>query len=262
MNINQGINEGVKFSYNIVKGTVQQRQKNAALLTDKVFNNLSSRIKSDEILLNDIYTSLKINMPEYKPIKFVREKNIKDSREGSIDYLVENDIPVAQVISVPMKKGKMKSLQLPTLMHELTHAVDILFNPKYTARTNRMAKQKLYDEKYIKCFDNALYHLEEFSNNAEKEKVLKQRKLDIEDWLKDKTPEEKIDCIQEVRYALLMEDNAYRTEKKYTDIMRRNNLKTSDYDKEIDKYLFKEKAELLKQMGFETIKKEREKLIK
>ena len=141
-------------------------------------------------------------------------------------------------------------------------AVDILFNPKYTARTNRMAKQKLYDEKYIKCFDNALYHLEEFSNNAEKEKVLKQRKLDIEDWLKDKTPEEKIDCIQEVRYALLMEDNAYRTEKKYTDIMRRNNLKTSDYDKEIDKYLFKEKAELLKQMGFETIKKEREKLIK
>jgi len=252
----------VRFSQSVAKGSAADRHNKVVQISDKIFQALSEHINKEKISVEDMYSVLDRVLPESKPIRIVSYK--KDgSRCCSVDYIEKNGAFVGQEIAVPIKKRKMESKYLPMYMHELTHALDILFNPKYTLRTKIMEKTKMYDTRYDKFFDETLYRWENFSTEEEKSEILKKRKKEMKKLLSHKTLDEKINCVQEMRGVLISEINAYNAEKKYALQMEKKGQSVcQDSTKSTDAYLFKEKLKLLNELCFSIIKSERNNLKK
>jgi len=75
------------------------------------------------------------------------------------------------------------------------------------------------------------------------------------------TAEEKINYIQDARYCLETEDGAYSAQYRFAKKMkkRRKDVSNDDLFKWNGEFMFKEKIELLKRLGFEVILNERKK---
>jgi hypothetical protein len=96
----------------------------------------------------------------------------------------------------------------------------------------------------------------------EKAKVIERCEQAVRKFLEPKTVEEQIYFIQDMRYEMITETNAYQMCRKYANRMLNKEIDTWDDDLQnrCGDYMFKEKAEMLKRIGFETIQKERARL--
>ena len=50
-------------------------------------------------------------------------------------------------------KKKLNILELPSFMHESTHVLDYLFNPKYIANYRKMCEKNIYEKDYFKIYE-------------------------------------------------------------------------------------------------------------
>jgi len=252
------IRQEVRFSYDIVKGSLKNRYNKTTELSKDIFQTITERIHDNKIDIADIVYAMEKNMPEQKPVKVIPKKN-QDIFEGASDYIEKKGQYVGQTIEIPVVRGKLPLKSLPVYMHELTHVLDILFNPKYTARSIKMEQKHLYDKKYSHCIDNTLYKAEKYNTLQEKEDLLNKRKSEIKNWISGKKPDEKLDCIQEAKNYLEKELKAYKSEGTFHKKMKANGLEVQEnqFEDEAHEYLFEEKIELLKDLGKEIVKKER-----
>lgn len=252
----------VKFSQSIVKGSPKDRHKMVEEISDKIFTALSGKAKNDKIMIDDIYSAMEKFFPEKKNIKIISLKKSR-SKHSSLDYIEKNGEYIGQEIAVPINKRKLPLKFLPIYMHELTHALDILCNPKVTGRTRIMERKKLYDKGYDTCFEKTLYNWEEYTNNKEKEQILEQRKNELKNWLSKKTLEEKVNYIQDLRNYIISEINAYSAERKYALAMTKKGQTVAQESIEpTDHYLFKEKLDLLNKIAISLIDKAKTKRTK
>ncbi len=248
------VNSAVKFSYNISRGSSQRRIDAVSELTDKLYDGILPRIHNDAIKVDDFKSVINSIMPEHKTIKITGVKNSKDYL-GESDYIYgKHDEVIGQTIGIPFKRGKIKSVDLITCIHEFVHVLDILFNPKYVARTNIMHRHEQYDSHYNKCFD-ILYHHENCKTPKDKEDVLNSVRKSVKTALSGRSKEDKINFIQDLRNEMQTEYNAHLAENVYAKKLDSDGIKINkeDLDDYNDGYMFKEKAELLKQIGLELV---------
>ena len=147
---------------------------------------------------------------------------------------------------------------LITIVHEFQHIVDQLYIPKYLVRDQKMTLNSMMTPKYQKLYDQ-LYSYEYPETNADKREILKILEHKIKKFLRGINTSKKLDYIQDARYSLMMEEQAYRTQRKYAKKLHKKHLpiKDGELDDEISLQMLKEKIQLLKQIGFELIEKER-----
>lgn len=266
------VNSTVKFSYNISKGSIKNRQKLISKYNKQIFSRLEQNLKDNYISVADAQKAIDEVLPEKKVIQ-IRPISSKNKKEevGYSDYLYGKNWNIeGQTIDIPIKNNKISIKNLSIFMHELTHVIDTLLNPKTTARVNGMYLRHTYTENLSNIIDKKLYNYENieetipFISNKRykktKKEILQTRENELLKFLKGYSVKDKIDYIQEMRNTLIEERTAYAEEKKYAWILTKKHKIHLPKFNEIDNlkgYFFDEKIKILKKIGFEIIDKER-----
>ena len=114
------------------------------------------------------------------------------------------------------------------------------------------------------CFQkncNRLKHGFDFEKLDEniKKYILNRLRHKIEHFFRGMPADVKMDYIQDAKYCLLSEKYAYSTQRKYAKIAKKKHFpfNADELENENKNFMFDEKIKLLKDMGFEIIKKER-----
>ena len=254
------VNSSVKFSYEIAKGSVKQRDRAIKTMTDEIFNRSMSSAKEKYIYLKDYKKAIRETLPERKRLIIT---GIRGVYEGARNFLYDkNKNIIGQMLNIPKYSEIIRIEDVSTCMHEAVHFLDTLFNPKTTARANKMCKKNLFEDKGLKeLVEQNLYHKEIFDTVEEKKEILQDRRKSVEKFLEGRPLEDKIDYIQDLRNDMLTEYKAYSNEKRIANKMYDfgYEIYPSDLKNKADLYMFKDKAEMLKQLGIEIIQKERHK---
>lgn len=260
------VNKALQFSQRFINGSPKKKKEMVTQYNDKIYEGICSHItEGDSFRSCDALNEINSVLPEKKriDIKNLQNKFIKNYDGGS-DYIYDkNDNIIGQTLELPIKKGKIKGKDLPTFMHELTHILDVFVNPKYNVRATNCEIKGLYGKKYDKVYDK-LYNVEKYSNESEKAKIIEERKEEVLNFLQGKPVEDKMDCIQDLRYSLETEQNAYREQLRFARKTQTKNIEVEPNDliEYEDKYLFTEKLQMLKEIGLDIVKKQRNKLQK
>ena len=252
----------VTFPYQKIKGSVQQREQAAIHLVDKFYRNFSQKFDSKgKVPFEEVQKS--VDEVFEKKLHVKSKPLIASDFEGLSDILYSpySGNIIATTIEVSPKKGKLDLSDIPTVLHEFQHLADQIYNPKILSRDQHMTNKGLYINKYSDLYENYMYVREEFTNEKDKRNIIKQLENKIRKFLRCKSANEKLDYIQDARYSLMMEDQAYKTQRKYAKQFKKKNKPVKDYDldNENKMHMFEEKIALLNKLGFEIIKKERAK---
>ena len=274
--IRKPIHPEAKFSYSVAQGSVAQRIQKCRDFNAQIYSKIREYHKvtmRNTILFDDLMDMIFSILPEKKTILIKPlNKNNSKSYAGCSDYLfgTGNSI-LGHIVELPSRKKSLDLVEVPTFIHEITHVFDKMLNPKIMLRTLQLERglnkltpvsdreiiryNKLYDKMYGGDY-------EKFSNEQDKVEILRHRTQEIKKFLKGKPVSVKLGIIQNIRYQLGLELNAYTIENEYIDRMTPAGLDLSEIKTQTDRYLFKEKIEILLNMAFEIIRKERGKLRK
>ena len=250
----------VKLPYKQVNGSLQQRQQAAIKLVDKLYRELYPKFnKNNELPLTEIQKS--IDGIFEKKVKILVKESSTPEFDGSSDVIcspINGSFTATTLELNPNKKGNVHISDLVTIIHEFQHIVDQLFIPKYLVRGQKMTLNSMMTSKYQKLYDQ-LYCYEYPETKADKRKIIKFLEHQIKKFLKGMNVSEKIDYIQDARYSLSMEEQAYRTQRKYAKKLYKKHIsiKNGELDDEISLHMLKEKIKLLTRIGFELIETER-----
>lgn len=259
------INPILKIPYSIAKGSPKQRQIKSDILTDKLFQNISKLIKDDSSSFS--YQDLQKYIYEILPDKNLKiivqkmEEEIPDS-DAVCDVLYNANKEIRAIcINLGGSKNLIESKFIPTFMHEFQHVADDIYHPKFLSRLQNLNKKNYDNEKYAKFYDEYYYCSEFIEGKQDKKNVLKLIKHKTQKFLKGLNTEDKINYIQDIRYSLMSEIEAYKRQIKVAHDLKSKGIAVSeldfeDYPKE---GLFEDKIKLLKSMAIEYISKERAK---
>ncbi len=256
------VSPDVKFSYNYIKGSASDRKKIVSLLNEKLFDDLKLMHADSKISINEFKSIYKRHLPEKKKIEIKSLKELKDFC-GASAYLYDSRNYISgMTLEIPTKRSKISKDSLVTIIHENTHVLDTLSNPKHTALTQKLYREGKYDTKRDNWFINVLYNNEGL--NADKKIVLDNVNERTLNFLKGKSNSDKILHLQDARYELEQEQHAYSEQLKYAKKLKDMGEEVSEKDL-VDYeplYMFSEKLKLLKEMTFKFISEERNKIAK
>ena len=264
MNYNS-ISPHLMLPFSFVKGSFQQRQQKAQKCVEHLYNDFLPKFNRGKVQFSEIQKSVD-KVLENRVHVHVLKNSIKDEFGGQDVSISEFSGKISAItLELESPKGKfLHFVDVPTVIHEFQHVTDQLFHPKFLARYQYMSSEGLYTPKYNRLYDDFLYVYEAPRGKRHKTKILKNIKYKIKKFLKGLPAEDKINYIQDARYFLMSEDNAYRTQYKYAKKLEKKhiNLLDEDLEKQNKQFMFKEKIDLLTKMGFEIIQKERRKMAK
>ncbi|MBR6099150.1 hypothetical protein IKP85_05325 [bacterium] len=265
--------QSVKFSYNIAKGSVEKRLAQTRQLDEQLYKlivNSQKQNPTGNVLLADLRNFVADILPEDKSL-LIRPTNKKDLKfmEAGADYLYDSKGNITgHILELPLKRKKLQLGNVPTMLHEMTHIFDKMLNPKTIARTIKLSRELEgfkghfgHVDQYNNLYDK-LYGLkeEQFTTAEEKFAILKTREKEIRKVLEHKKTETKLNILQNLRYQLGLELNAYTIENEYIDRMTPKGEDLSMVKTDVDKYLFRETIEIIEQIMREVIAKERAKI--
>ncbi len=249
----------VKFSLDVCRGSADDRRNLAANINEQIFNDVLPNIKDGFVEISDFESALHKNLPEDKRIEVINLVPEDENEDGCSDLIEDDDGNyIGQTIEVPTVNGRASGRPIVTLFHESRHVLDVLTNPKILARVKSMYARDLYTAKYNNLND-AFYNDLEEPTPENKAKELKKLKKKLDKFLKGKPVEHQLDCLQDLRYTLETERNAYADQYKFECRLHEKGISTGDYELEDESpyYSFDEKIELLKQTAADIIAKER-----
>lgn len=254
----KGVISTVKFSYDVAKGSVKQRDRAVRKMADEVFNRSMSDAHESYIMLKDYKKALKDTLPEKKKLVVT---GLRGDYEGARNFLYNKKGEITgQMLNIPKYSEIIRIEDVSTCIHEAVHFFDSLMNPKTTARTNKMCSKKLYDNKELKPLcEQSLYHKEVFDCKEDMQEIIEWRKNAVLKFLEGKSYEDKIDYIQDLRYDMQTEYKAFSNEKRIANKLYDfgYEIYPSDLKNRADLYMFRQKAEMLKQLGIDIVQKER-----
>jgi hypothetical protein len=245
------------------RGTIKEREIKAKREVDKLYKDLYPYYKKDSLDFDILQKSVnKIFNNKIKISVCSLDKDETFAASSDIIYSPLTEKITSTTIDIPITNKKILKKDFISILHEFQHVTDQIYQPKYLARNQRMHLNSLYNDKYNFLYDNFIYKYEGETTKAEKKNILKKLKYKVKNFLKGFTVEEKIDFIQDSRYTLMQEDNAYKTQAKYAKILnkKRHPILEEDLVKENKNFMFSEKIQLLTKLGADIIKEERGRL--
>lgn len=257
---------GVKMPYNVVKGSFVQRQSKSGNLTDLLYKNVQNHLIDDYSKID--YLSLQKYIQNILPDKGVRiivqnlAENKLDECEGACEvlYNVQKEIRAIS-INLGGTGNTVRSVHIPVFIHEFQHVCDDIYHPKFLARLQSLNKKNLANKKYDDFYDQYYYCTEFVEFKRDKKDFLKIIKNKTKKFLKGFNIEDKMDYIQDMRYSLMSEIEAYKKGRAAALDLKSQGFMVKDGD--LEDYpkdgLFAEKINLLKELGLEYITKERSK---
>lgn len=253
----------VKLPFKEVKGSVNYRQSKACNMVDKLYRGILPQFnKKEEISFAQAKKALKNVLKGQIDIP-IRKNGYSDIFDGGSDILYSEFTGQISktTIDIGTIKNKIKRVELTTLLHEFQHVADQIFHPKYLTRNQKMANIGLYTKKYDRLYDDLIYNREFPEGKKDKKIILNHLRNKITKFLRGLDSEDKIDYLQDIRYSLISEKHAYKTQLKYAKKLNKKHLKINkeDLENENKNFMFDEKIKLMKDLAFEIIQKNRQK---
>lgn len=253
----------VKLPFKEVKGSVNYRQSKACNMVDKLYRGILPQFnKKEEISFAQAKKALKNVLKGQIDIP-IRKNEYSDIFDGGSDILYSEFTGQISktTIDIGTIKNKIKRVELTTLLHEFQHVADQIFHPKYLTRNQKMANIGLYTKKYDRLYDDLIYNREFPEGKKDKKIILNHLRNKITKFLRGLDYEDKIDYLQDIRYSLISEKHAYKTQLKYAKKLNKKHLKINkeDLENENKNFMFDEKIKLMKDLAFEIIQKNRQK---
>lgn len=253
-----------KFSYNYSKGSVKSKQGIVDRINEDIFRNVIDLYQdSRKCFLKQIRKTYNSTLPENKEVKitplprrqyeFCGGDTAIDSKKGDyIGYRIE--IPVD-------KKERMHIHDLPPFMHESTHVLDYLMNPKYAACCKKMEENEIWYKDYYDLFTDYFYDYEGFSK-SKKDVGLKIIDEKMREKLKDVPFNEKLIFLNFIKYNMEMEQHAYAQDLKFANIILNSKMPIveSSLDDMNKIMYFPEKIQIINKYLAEEIQYERDRL--
>jgi len=253
----------VKLPYKYVRGSVQYRQGKAAQLTDYFYRNLRGQFKDGKISLGKIQDCVDNVMPSRIKVSVRNLLSELDDTdvEAYSDTLYSSSSGKINVLTIelPTIDNKISIQDLPALMHEFQHVADQIFHPKILSRNQELARKELCTDEYRDLYENYIYNYEAPESKKEHDFILKRLEQIMKKFLSKLSPEEKTGYLQDSRYCLMLEENAYHTQYKYAKKLKKQHVLLADdaLIKENKDYMFAKKIELLNNMLAAHLRKER-----
>lgn len=248
----------VTIPYSIARGSMQERAQKAERLTDNLYRKTVHATYDGNISLKVVRHILSKVMPPN--VKILVMENENTFSEGANDFLFNrnNDI-YATTLELRTQNGIFPKEHLVDIFHEGRHIADGLFNPKYYGRFQKLEKRGLLDTKYYKLYDEDLYTRECMEFKSDKKIILKLLERKIKKLLRKHNISDKIDILQNLRYDLESERNAFTSQLKYAkELEKKGMIMTDDRGTDFrEEFIFDEKINLIKRIAYDLIKKER-----
>lgn len=262
--------KGISFSPKYSSGSAAERNKTLQNIRDNIFARVVSRFEAPHTVDN---TYVKYGLREYVPIAEIRkvikeslpEKlrlDIKKTQNGAKDYdaclnthVNNRDASVSYYsINIPAMKNHLHIDSIPTVMHEITHLLDMALYPQYNNSLTKIFKKGL-PEKVYELFDKVYYTQGEFL----KFKILKKTK----EFMKGLSVEDKLLVLKFLELELKTEAKAKSCTEKYINFLRTHQKRKCRYNPvDYSLYNFEKKIKLVKKMRYKIISKERKKIAK
>ena len=272
-----------KFSTLYAKGSVVQRAKSADRINEKIFgntvklyNNKKKNVHAE--IIEDCYNFC---LPENKNILLSPLESKSDDYAGDVVILEKMKMFVGYMIDLPMSKSdKINIKSIPALMHESTHVLDYLLNPKYLVNERDLQNMtfisKFYSNKegcspsdllvsdkvnkLVNLYNDVFYHLEDL--NSDKSLILGNAEAKLKTCLNGIAPKVQIVLLKYMRNSMLMEQHAFKQDMHYAKILKKLGKPVDDADsKDYGKLaMFPEKIKIVEKLLVGTIKAERDKL--
>ena len=258
------LSESVKIPYSMVKGSFAQRQAKADAFTDKLYKNLSEELNDNYTIFDFEYLQKKLNevLPD-KNLKVIIQ-NLSQGQEENCEGICEvlyNKNKEIRAISIGTSgiSSSARSVHLPAFIHEVQHFADDIYHPKYLSRLQSLNKSGLSNKKYDNFYDTYYYSPELIESKRDIKDTLKIIKHRTKKFLRRLSIRQKMDYIQDMRYSLISEIEAYKRERNIAKDLKSKGFMIKDFDLENypQKNLFEEKIALLKNLAMEYITKER-----
>ena len=143
----------------------------------------------------------------------------------------------------------------------MQHVSDDIYHPKYLSRLQSLNKNGLNNKKYDNFYDSYYYCSECIESKQDKKDVLKIIKNRTKKFLRGLCINQKMDYLQDMRYSLISEVEAYKRQKTVAYDLKSKGFMVKEFDLEdySKNNLFEEKINLLKNLAMEYITKERAK---
>ena len=212
------LSESLKIPYLLTRGTVAQRQAKADILTEKLYKNLSEELKDNYTIFNFEQLQKKLNevLPD-KNLKVIVQnlpaEHVEDC-EGICEVLYNKNKEV-RALSIAMNgiSSTVRSIHIPAFIHEVQHVADDIYHPKYLSRIQHLNKSGLNTKKYDDFYDTFYYCSEVIEGKRDKRDVLKIIKNHTKKFLRRLNIHQKMDYIQDMRYSLMSEVEAYKRQR-------------------------------------------------
>ncbi|MBQ7764440.1 hypothetical protein IJ384_03610 [bacterium] len=257
------IHPNATFSYNLIKGSLEKRRQLVSELNERFFDSIQQSINSGKrTKLGDLKKIYQEILPEKKNI-LISKINSNSIFAGASNYTYDDysgDI-TGVTIEIPIKNSRIEMKSLPTIMHENTHVLTTLAQPKHTALTQKLNKQGLLRNDYDNWYQDYLYKEENINEDYSENDMITNIIEATKKFLSGKSLKDKIHYLQDARYQLEQEVDAYAEELKFAKRLEQVGIKLDEEDlingNEI--YLFKTKIDILKKMIADLISKKRQK---
>lgn len=252
----------VKLPYQVVRGTVAQRQNMSIQYVEKLYQDLLPKFNNGTITIEDLQKSVKSVLDNRGGVKVKKVFNPEYDGVSDVIFSPYSGRIVKTTMEISTKNSNLDFPSLVTILHEFQHITDQLFHPKYLALNQLMANRKMYNSKYNNLYDNYLCCREDLPlNKDEKRKILNIIKYRVLRFLKGHNVQDKVMYLKDLIYGLVLEDQAYRTQLKYAKKLNKKHITLNCYDLNDENvlYMFQDKINLLKNLAFDIIKVSREK---
>lgn len=247
-----------------IRGNVSARKHLADKYSRKFYKELNSRCNNNTCSVKDFKKALNKTLYPDR-IKYCISREINEDNDGSFEVIRkfntgQNGGYTVNVkgyrILLPLNSKKDTILDKLTAFHEARHFFDYICNPKYSIlRTHHLTNAPEYNS-----LTNYISDL--FVDNIDKPVKMKKFKVHAETLIKSLPNGMAIELLQNIRYLLQSEINAYRDELRF--LLKNGKLK-SGFELSIDMYKyfkFKSKLKFVESLLKNIIRKERESLKK
>ena len=253
------VQRSVKFSYDYVKGSQSTRNRLISSLNKKLVDEMMPYLDDGSFKFDDLKRLYKNLLPENKSVKLQRSWHFRVDGVASYSY-DKNYRVVGQVIELPIRRRSKPLDYIIALIHEHTHILDAMVNPKKIALAQKAVNMKSYSSSiYNVLYEQNLYAAEKSSSIVSKAKRLKQLERIIKEVLKSRKNTDKIKILNDMRYDLESEKLAYAEQLKYAKRLSSFGYKVDSCElDDMDKvFWLTEKIQLLKSIIYEYISQER-----
>lgn len=255
------LSPNIRFSSCVAYGPISARYKTSEELNKKVFQRMLQLYENKNFCgIGVIKNSYNAILPERKNVRIL-SLSLRDYDKYGAGTKVEEsgNCLTGYSIEVPTdKKKKLDIIDLSSFMHESTHVLDYLLNPKYIANYRQMCEKKIYEKKYFSVYEKYFDNTEDMKKNNKKEMLCeaeeKTRKI-----LRKVPHEEKIIFLNFIKYSMEMEYHAYCQDILYAKMLKMLGKPIEEKSlNDFNKYMaFPEKIKIINQLIKEEIVKNR-----